>query len=137
MAVYIDTVLLPKHVIDSFYATWLHCYEELFEASLSFRSTSFKFDWSSTLSRKDPEKLNIEKAEQRGATFDGDTKGSYIQKEITDSEIEHEHQVKAFTLNQDGLVRNFQQNGSRTAYTATKLFTGRKRIYRITENDDL
>eukprot|EP00794_Sanderia_malayensis_P007979 gene7979-8836_t len=111
MSVYIDSVLLPKQITDSFYATWLRCYEELFEASLSIKSPLFKFDLAASLSRKDSDKINLEKIEHnKGPGNKGDLKGTYTQKEATESVGEGEEQ-KYHELKEDSLAVAQRGNG--------------------------
>ena len=131
MAVYIDNVLLPKHVTDSFYATWLHCYEELFEASLSLKSSHFKFDWTP---RKDPEKLGLEKAKLCGISLDSDLKGKYTQQR----EVIHYEEEGEDSLNEKSTEETLHKNNNlRPAFSTTKLFSGRKKAYRLSYNDGI
>eukprot|EP00795_Rhopilema_esculentum_P004693 gene4693-20984_t len=137
MAIYCENVLLPKQVTHSFYATWLHCYEELFDASLTGKASHIKFELGTTLGRKDSsETLSLEKATLCGISLDCDLSGTYTQTETIHYEEEAEQEVKG---KDDGnpQAENNATESSKSSYTSGRLFAGRKKTYRFSYNGDV
>ena len=138
MAVYYENILLPKHVTHSFYATWLHCYEELFEASLCGKSSHIKFESNGNFGRKETEKLSLEKAELCGISLDCDLNGKYTQKDVTHYEEEAEQGCKDKEgSNFTAAVSLAESSVSKSSYSSGKLFNSKKKSYRFSYNGDL
>ena len=137
MAVYYENILLPKQVTHSFYATWLHCYEELFEASLSSKSSHFKFECSEHVARKDSEKLTAEKASLFEISIDCDVLGRYTQTEvIREDEAEQGSKIKE-TGSFPVAVQYSSSPTSRSMYSPGRFFNSKKKSYRFDYSGDM
>ena len=136
MAVYYENILLPKHVTHSFYATWLHCYEELFDASLSGKSSHIKFENNANFMRKDTEK--VEKAALCGVSLDCGLNGKYTQTEMIHLEEEADEAAKEKEASKITTVMNLNDLPvGKSSYTSGKLFNSKKKTYRFSYNGDL
>lgn len=133
MTVYYENILLPKHVTHSFYATWLHCYEELFEASLSGKSSYFKFEYDGSWSRKDADKLNLEKAAVCEISLDCEVIGKYTPMEISHCEAEATQGPK----DRSNFTTATDNSSSKLSYSPGKLFNSKKKSYRFSYNGDM
>ena len=139
MALYYENILLPKHVTHSFYATWLHCYEELFDVSLSGKSSHIKFESNGNSAQKDAEKLSLEKATLCGISLDCDLNGKYTQTELVRLEEETDEGKKDrdagnFTTATTSL-NDFPV--AKSSYSSGKLFNNKKKSYRFSYNSEL
>lgn len=137
MAVYYENILLPKHVTHSFYATWLHCYEELFDASLSGKSLQIKFESNANFVRKDADKLSLEKATLCGISLDCDLNGTYTPTEMNRIKEEGE---EPGNKEMSSLTSTMKMNDCPvgvSSYSSGRLFNSKKKTYRFSYNGDL
>ena len=141
---YTENVILPKQITDSFYMTWMHCYEELFNVSLS---TKLKLDvGGGGITRKGHELVVIERYER---ILSNDTSvGIYLKESLTEKDKVDDasnnntgcksfksgdsHTPKPSAMENSAMSSKSSSLFSRTGYS-NKLFPGRRKVYRLAE----